>query len=77
MSCSCPTAETTGTAHIATARTTRFRAERQQILEAPAASRENDDVDLRMCRERAQAGDDGLGRTTALDARLADDRLRR
>ena len=54
----------------------RLRAERKQIFEAPAAARETT-IDLRMRRERVQAGDDGLGRAPTLDSRLADDRLRR
>ena len=48
-------------------------AEREEVLEAPAAAREDDDVDLRRLRDRAQrVGDRGRG-ARALDVRLGDE----
>ena len=75
MSCSWPTADTTGTGHAATARTTPLVRERQQVLEAAAAAGEDDDVDA----ARAQIGDRGRDRrrrARPLNVGLGDDDVR-
>ena len=48
-------------------------AERQQILEAAAAAREDDDVDLRLGADRGERLGDGHRRARALDERLGDE----
>ena len=49
-------------------------AEREQILEAAAAAREDDHVDVRLLAERVDRGDDLRGRARPLDVRLRDER---
>ena len=48
----------------------RLVAEREEILEAAAAAREHDDVDLGMTRQVCERGDDRGGGALALDSRL-------
>ena len=52
-------------------------AERQQVLEAAAAAREDDDVDLGLRADRAQRLGDGRRRPRALHERLGDEQSRR
>ncbi len=55
----------------------RLVAEREKILEAAATAREHDDVDVRVARELRQCRDDRARSALSLNARLADDDLRR
>ena len=48
-------------------------AEREQVLEAPTASGEDDDVHLRLAADRTQRLDDGEGSARPLDEGLGDD----
>ena len=55
----------------------RLVAEREQVLEAAAATGENHDVDVVARRQRSKTGDDRGRRAAALHTRLADNDLRR
>ena len=76
VSCSWPTAETTGTGQLTTARISRSSENGQQILEASAAPGENEHVDAPRA-ELVDRGDDRADRARALDERLRDEHLRR
>ena len=52
-------------------------AEREQVLEAAAAAREDDHVDVRLLGERAERVDDPERGPRALDVRLGDENVRR
>ena len=76
MSCSCPTADTTGTRARRDGADDALVGEREQVFEAAAAAREHDHVGAAL----AQVGDrrrDRRRRPRSLDVRLGDDDVRR
>ena len=74
VSCSWPTADTTGTGHAGDRADEPLVAEREEVLEAAAAAREDDHVDARLLAERPQRLDDLAGGARPLDVGLRDER---
>ena len=75
VSCSWPTAETTGTAHAGDRPDDALVGERQQVLEAAAAAGEHDHVGAARA-EVADRGRDRRSRARALHVRLRDEHVR-
>ena len=73
VSCSWPTADTTGTVHVGDRAHDALVGERQQILEAAAAAREHDHVGAAPA-QLADRGRDRGRRARALHVRLGDER---
>ena len=68
---------TTGTGHVDDRAHDALVGEREEVLEAPAAAGEDDDVDVGLGRDRAERLAHGRGGALSLDERLGDDDPRR
>ena len=73
VSCSCPTAETTGTGRGGEGTDDGLVAEGKEILEAAAAAGDDHDVDRGVGRDAPQRRGDAAAGARALDAGLGDD----